>query len=140
MYMKQYTIAEFRQKTRQVFNEAENEPITITRYGEEFYLFKANNMVIPQKALAPVAPARSGKLTSVNVSQKYEGKGKNERLEIHDENPTAPESASPVIKTTEEAQEVVRGIQAKKMHVDESRDFDFCKHGAVKGLCKKGCK
>lgn len=38
--MNKYTVAELRSKTREILNEALIEPVTITRYDEEFVLEK----------------------------------------------------------------------------------------------------
>jgi hypothetical protein len=67
-----YTIAEFKQNTRKILNEALESPVTITRYDEEFILTSAAQAVpsttingIPV-AVKPEAP--EGKLFMVNES------------------------------------------------------------------------
>lgn len=113
MNHKQYTIAELRQKTREIFNKAQNEEVIITRYGEQFILYRLSGMTL--------APARSPKtkLTGIGKPAEKIGGGEN------------------IIKTPEQAVEAVE--QVRKKMSDES-GVDFCKHGAVKGFCKKGCK
>lgn len=119
-----YKLHEFREATREAFNQAEHgQEVLIDRYGKVFVLKLQDEQQVKEKSRDKV---------KVRVHR--------EKVSVQNVQPVQEDIEKPVpkkiIRNKSDAKEVV-----EKLVIPKKEDKSYCEHGQLKGECLwKGCK
>jgi hypothetical protein len=134
MYMKMYTVSEFRKNIKEALDIAFHgvEPVVIMRGDQVFTIMRSYLEVSDGNKVKINTPLEGGKVELKEQPQVFNV------LETNNEERRSANIRPDIPKTPDEvAEDLNRKIASDAFR---GKKFEYCSHGQVKGLCKKGCR